>query len=206
MLTPLVIGCDPSISHFGAAALEVMPGRLWTVRGTAVLDCPKLSKKRRSRESDEQTRRISAIARWLREFIASFRDCNVLGIAVESGAMPYRNGSPLFTPTTMVALGRARGLVDGIATVLDIPVIDVLPQEIKEMATGQRKGKKVDVRTFLERVYREAPSLWPAKEAQVEHAADALAAATVAARGEFIKGLLKCIPLGARFHGTGYTA
>lgn len=91
------------------------------------------------------------------------------------------------------ALGRARGLVDALAEVHGLPVLEETPQRLKLAAGGRADLSKDDVRIALELRHPELSALWPEHWTLVEHAADACAAVEACRSADVVLATLRAL-------------
>lgn len=132
-MRPVILGFDPSLSHFGCVVLGLEP--LEVLDMTVVVTKP-TAKKKRPRECDDQTRRARELALSLEDFLKDIDDdCQLVAVAIEAGALPRIGGHALFTPITASALGRARGILDGLFRA--VPTFDFTPMEIRKEILGE---------------------------------------------------------------------
>lgn len=162
-----LIGIDSGLAAFGVAVADVSDAGLrfghvevWTTRPTA--------KKRRIRKADETAERIRTLAGCLHQLVVQMKP---IALCVEAVALPFGRSRP----SVVSALGRARGIVDTLAEVHRLPVLEWTPQEVKRVITGTEDASKDAVRVGLEAKYVELAAQWPVQKTLVEHAADAAA-------------------------------
>lgn len=210
-MSPIILGFDPSISNFGVVALSLDPFEILKI---AVYSTKPTAKKKRPRECDDQTRRATELVIGLNDFIERVRENHqIIAAAVEAGAMPYIGGRACFTPTTASALGRARGILDGLLN--NIPTVDFTPMEVRQKVLGEvptkkikgskplaktskereaeRKEKKLKTQRKMEELFPKVKLLWPKNESLIEHAADALAVAFLCSQSDFVQQVLRGI-------------
>lgn len=209
-MNPIVLGFDPSISNFGVVALSLDPVEILKI---AVFSTKPTAKKKRPRECDDQTRRATELVIGLNDFIERIRENHqIIAAAVEAGALPRIGGRACFTPTTASALGRARGILDGLLN--NIPCVDFTPMEVRQKVLGEvptkikgakqpvktanereaeRKAKKLKTQLKMEELFPKVKLLWPKQESLIEHAADALAVAHLCSQSDFVQQVLRGI-------------
>jgi Holliday junction resolvasome RuvABC endonuclease subunit len=207
----IVLGFDPSISNFGVVALSIEPLEILKI---SVYSTKPTAKKKRPRECDDQTRRATELVIGLNDFIERARENHqIIAAAVEAGALPRIGGRACFTPTTASALGRARGILDGL--LINVPCVDFTPMEVRQKILGEgaakkvksikpiaktskereaeRKARKLKTQLKMEELFPKVQLLWPKSESLIEHAADALAVAFLCAQTDFVQQVLKGI-------------
>lgn len=161
----IAIGFDPSLTHFGFAVAHLGPEvhfievGVWTTAPAG--DRTK---------TEGYARRCEGLARSLFGLVERFGRPALL--ACEGTAIPFGRTSM----QTVAALGRVRGLVDGLAASQSLRVREFAPAHLKRVLTGDQKASKDAVRAVVEAAYPELCTLWPSKQSDIEHAADAAAA------------------------------
>jgi len=164
VIAPCVLGIDPGFAALGLALVELeQEGE--RVRRLEVVTTEPSARKLEVRASDDNLRRTCELAAALEERIGP----EVIALAVEAQSWPRNAGS-----SVKVAL--AWGALAAVAQRHGLPVLQASPQEVKRAIAGAKTASKAEVQTALELRYAEMPD-WPARRDQVEHAADALAAA-----------------------------
>lgn len=114
----------------------------------------------------------SARCRWLyRNMRAIAHEHRPAIITVESLAFPQGR----VQWSVISGLGRARALVDALATEVEADLFERMPQELKRSVTGSTSASKEQVRQSLEDRYPELRALWPQQKTLLEHAGDACA-------------------------------
>lgn len=177
-MSEFLYGCDSSLTHFGYAVAEATYGgrprfRVAGVLVTAPVKWKGLKKDAPTKTEDHQ-RRFSQLATDLRGVVERHGKPSL--IAVESLAL-VRGMSVV----AVSALGRARGLVDGLAAEHGLPVHNVFPQTIKRVLCGEVSAEKPAVIAAVRRLYPELHELFAQLHPDnVEHAADAVASLHVA--------------------------
>lgn len=163
-----LIGVDGGLAAFGVAVADVTAGGLrfesvevWTTKPAA--------KMRRLRRADDTAERIRALAGRLHDLIRTTRP---IALTVEAVALPFGRARP----SVISALGRARGIIDTLAEVHRLAVLEETAQRLKAAVTGAENASKEQVATVLEATYPELAAMWPTQKTLVEHAADAAAA------------------------------
>lgn len=169
-----LIGLDTGLASFGIAVAEVTSSGVRFERLDVWRTVP-ASAKRRLRKADDTADRVRTLAGYLHELIIETKP---VALCVEAIALPFGRARS----SVVSALGRARGIVDAIAEVHRLPVLEETPQRLKHAVAGAQNATKEAVRGALEATYAELRALWPVQATLVEHAADA-AAAIHACRG-----------------------
>jgi Holliday junction resolvasome RuvABC endonuclease subunit len=168
MSADYAIGFDPSLTHFGYAIAHYdAPGvpvhfietGVWTTAPT-----------RSEAKTAGYARRCEGLARSLFDLVARFGRPAL--VACEGTAIPFGRTSM----QTVAALGRVRGLVDAFAAAQALTVVEFQPAHLKRLLTGDQKASKATIRAVVETAYPELERLWPARQSDIEHAADAAAA------------------------------
>lgn len=169
-----LIGLDPGLANFGIAVAELPnlgSGKPRFIELKALRTEPSKDKKK-LRKMDDTAERCTYLAEQLNDLVLAHKP---IALCVEAIALPYRPGR---APQTSVisALGRVRGLIDMLAVVHQLPVLEESPQRVKKAATGSIGSTKSLVQEALEREYPELRELWPPQRTLHEHAADACGA------------------------------
>lgn len=178
-----VIGIDGGLANFGIAVAEVGANGLvysrvevWTTKPSA--------KKRRIRKADDTASRVRELAGQLHELIGAMRP---VALAVEAVALPF--GCARLS--VISALGRARGIVDTLAEVHGLPVLEETAQHVKRETAGLANATKEAVRESLEATYPELRAMWPAQVGLIEHASDAAAVLHACRKADVVLAALK---------------
>lgn len=165
----IVIGFDPSLTHFGYAVAQVLAaGRDVHFVETGVYSTKPVDEDRT--KTSGYARRCEGIARFLFSLLERFGRPVLL--ACEGTAIPFGRTSM----QTVAALGRVRGLVDALAASQQLTVHEFAPANLKQLITGAKDASKESVRAIVEAAYPELCTLWPSRASDIEHAADAAAA------------------------------
>jgi Holliday junction resolvasome RuvABC endonuclease subunit len=161
-----LIGMDPSLASFGLADVG------YAGHGILVDDVRVIVTKpdRRRSKTEDTSRRARLIAAQLEEYLRG-REERPTALCVEAVALVYGKT----TLTTVSALGRIRGVVDAIAALWRLPLIEHTPQTLKLEVTGRQDAEKAEMVSTLESRFPYLKPLWPPGELR-EHAADAIAA------------------------------
>lgn len=169
-----LIGLDPGLASFGLAVAELP--NLGTGKPlffhVGVLRTEPSKELKRLRKMDDTAERCTYLAEQLNDLVQAHKP---VALCVEAIALPWRPGSGIQT-SVISALGRVRGLIDMLAVVHQLPVLEESPQRVKKAATGSIGATKEHVRLALELEYPELAKLWPHQKTLQEHAADACGA------------------------------
>lgn len=178
-MSETLYGFDSGLTAFGYAVAEGTPGQRARFKAVGVLTTkptPKTGpvKLRPSKTADHQ-RRFEFLAGELRDLIARHGVPSI--IATEAVAIP-RGKTALITVS---ALGRARGLVDGLCAEHRVVAREVWSQTIKRVVAGDVSADKAAVIAAVKGLYPELHELFAQlSPGVIEHAADAVAALHVA--------------------------
>lgn len=111
-------------------------------------------------------------------------------LCTEAVAFPFGH----IQSSVVSGLGRARALVDVLASELNVPIYESLAKELKEAVTGSKSAEKDEVCAKLEEQYPEIGNFWPRLKNDREHVADACASIIAAqkfnwaeVRGAFLR-------------------
>lgn len=176
-----LVGVDPGFASFGASSAAYGADGL-KFRRVEVWHTEKDDDARR--KADDTSVRI----RWLTaKFMAFVAEEHPIAILTETQASggntcPRCNPQAKFRVQTSVLVntGRVRGMIDAVAELHGIPVIEEAPQRIKIAAAGANNASKLEVAEGLERLYPGVMGLFPhyrdkLKKGDLEHASDACA-------------------------------
>ena len=135
-----IIGCDPGLASFGLA-VAVLEERV-RVERVEVLRTEASARARRIRKADDNSERARALAR---ELLRVLDGQSVVAICVEAVALPFGR----VQHSVVSNLGRVRGLLDALAEVYEVPIIEETPQALKRLITGRGDASKEEVRRAL---------------------------------------------------------
>lgn len=186
MSTLRILGIDPGLSNMGYAVADV-DARSATI--TAVREVGISQAERQNllgvRKTSDHLRRAMIQAKALRQIADAH---GVAAVAMEMVTLtPYKHPTFSF------------GVMTGIVAGLGLPVIEVLPHEVKFAATGDKRGSKRDIVAWAIRKTGKRSLAWPTSAREnafrltyrgqnvakiAEHPADALAAVEAAVRTE----------------------
>ncbi|MFZ2875803.1 MAG: crossover junction endodeoxyribonuclease RuvC [Phycisphaerales bacterium] len=162
-----ILGFDSGLASFGWCQATLSSDGVLTFLGVGVWKTAP-NPEAFARKADDVSARCRWIYKNLRGLAHEHRP-NV--ITVESLAFPQGR----VQWSVISGLGRARALVDALATEVDADLFERMPQELKRSTTGSVSGTKDQVRASLEDRYPELRSLWPTQKTLLEHAGDACA-------------------------------
>ena len=175
-MSEFIYGFDSSLTAFGYAVAEVeyfgarprfLAAGVLTTKPTPKTGPVKL---RPTKTADHQ-RRFEWLATELRAVIAQHGKPSI--VAVEAVALPFGKTGIV----TVSALGRARGLVDGLAAEHGLSAREFHSKTLKKLMTGNPGADKPAVIAAVKGLYPELHELLgQLNAANVEHAADAVAA------------------------------
>ena len=186
-----IVGFDPGLSSFGVAIIAVDKAGEARVEALKVIRTQRSAKKRHLRAVDDLADRLKTIAAALQTVLTA---PDVIAIAIEGGVLPFRK----IRPSVVSALGRARGLVDMLAVIHSLAVVELTPQETKLALAGKRSASKAEVQLGVEGRCPETQTMWPKQRTLIEHASDAAAVALAALdSSDVIKAALRTA---ASFH------
>ncbi len=164
----VALGLDPGFASFGWSLVRLEPGR------EEVLDAGVV--RTRIGYKKDAVLASSDLHRRGREIVG------LLGLVLRREQVTVICAESLSwvrSAKTMQQLGRAWGIVDTLSTLLEVPVVEAAPQEIKEALTGHRDGSKSDVEKAVRKRY---PGAWIGRleeevpPGQREHAFDSVGA------------------------------
>lgn len=169
-----LVGLDTGLAAFGYAEAEIRPTGLVFV-GVEVWRTKPSPARRRLRKCDDTADRVRFLAARLHEAIGVVRP---VALCVEAVALPFGKSKA----SVISALGRSRGVVDALAEVHRLPVLEETAARLKQATAGTASASKVEVQTALEAAYPELRAMFAAVlPSMVEHCSDA-AASIVACR------------------------
>src|SRR5689334_895797 len=150
-----LIGIDSGLATFGVAVAELgPPGLVFT--DVAVWTTKPAAKKRRLRKADDTAERCRELVAQLQALIVRHTP---IALCVEAVALPFSRARS----SVVSSLGRVRGIVDALAEVHGLPVLEETPQRLKVATAGVANATKEAVREALEATYPELRALWPAQ-------------------------------------------
>jgi len=180
----LVIGIDGGLAAFGVAVVEPVERKV--LRAEVWRTAPDKSK-RNIRKADDVSDRSREIARRLLELVSP----DVVALCVEATALPFRRAQL----SVVSNLGRIRGLVDCVAALHSLPIIEETPQRLKKMLTGKADSSKEEMIRAIEARFPGVEKLWPTQKTLVEHAADAVAAAYAGLESDIVRGMVRAFKM-----------
>lgn len=160
---PVVIGVDPGFASCGWAAVELAGDEDLLVAVGTITTKPS-DRKHGILVAHDDVRRGEEL---LEAMLAVIATHNPVALAVElpSGSRGARAAA---------CLGAAKMLVSALRHITGLPLVAVSPADLKAAVTGSKTATKEQVQAALTRRFPGAA--WPARKADVEHAADALGA------------------------------
>jgi len=176
-----VLGLDPGFANVGYALVAVSADGVQVVRGSAgewrmgTWKTKKSDKKRSVRASEDDVRRAREIVKSLRELLL---EADVKVLCVETMSFPRSS-------RVAQQMGVCWGVITALAEVLDIPITQATPQEIKKKVCGSGSASKQAVQKVLAEKYGLDPGDW--LKSEIEHPFDALAAVGACMDSEVIK-------------------
>jgi Holliday junction resolvasome RuvABC endonuclease subunit len=178
-----LLGCDPGLASFGLAIMSLEPRP--RVVQLEVLRTERNVERRRLRVADDTCDRSRRLAHTLLARLDEHPD--VIAICVEAWQGTYGK-----IPHQVVGgLGRVRGILDTLAELHELPIIEEPPQTLKRLVTGNRKASKEEVRDTLENRFPELAGLWPSQKTLQEHAGDAVATCVAGLESDIVRAALR---------------
>ena len=184
-----LLGIDPGFAALGLATVELLPVGERVVQ-LQVLRTQPSTTKRHIRKADDNSDRAREFARLLHQAITP----DVVALCVEATALPFGR----CRSSVVSNLGRIRGVLDALAEVHGLPIIEETAQSLKLLATGDRTATKEVVQECLELRFPEVAALWPTQKTLVEHAGDALAAVLAGLQSDVVRAARRA---GGMAHG-----
>lgn len=163
---PRILGLDPGFANLGYSVVELRPnGTIWAL-DMGVLHTEKADKKTNVRASDDNSRRSRDLARALTGLISKY---DVSMLCLEAMSFPRNAGAA-------AKMSRAWGVVDTLSELLDLPMAQATPQEIKKAVVGRKDATKEEVEAALAQSFVGNTGLAAArvKPKDREHCFDAL--------------------------------
>lgn len=174
-----ILGIDPGFAALGCAVMEVTAGSERVLQ-VEVVRTEKSNRKAHVRAAEDQHRRACILAGVLHRLVAEYR---VVAFAVEAPSFGRGgNGSGAAFKT-----GISWGVISTLALLLDLPVVQASPQDVKKALCGRKNASKEDVEGAIERRY---PDLsWPRAKDDREHVADAAGVVVACLDSEVVRAL-----------------
>lgn len=148
------LALDPALTDFGWA-LFVDDGSQVLVSKLGIWHTEKAEELRRKKGQTQKPGVVKDTAKRVATIAAQISDVvqreTPVAIFVESLAMPFGRTGML----TVSTLGRIRGVIEGVALVLGVPVIEFNSSTVKAALTGRRDAEKADVGKRVEQLYPE---------------------------------------------------
>lgn len=162
-----LVGVDPGYAALGLSVARLTAAGLIFERVT-VLRTKASARKRRVRRADDLGERIGTIAAALHALLVEVRP---VAVCCESSALPFGR----VRGSVVSALGRVRGVLDGLCHVERVPILEDSAQALKVATAGKANASKAEVQAALEAAYPELRAMWPQQRGLQEHAADSCA-------------------------------
>ena len=174
-----VLGVDPGFAKVGWTVAEMTPSGFRPVE-MGLITTKKSDKKLKVLASDDNVRRARDIATAVNEILARY---SILALCAEAKSFP-RNASA----AAKVAI--CWGILVQITVTLDLPLIQVRPQEIKTRMCGKANSSKKDIQAACDRMFG-VEVLHPLVEgitrSDLEHPYDSLAAVVACSDSEVLR-------------------
>lgn len=164
----IVLGVDPGLASMGLAAVELPSWRCVALDATTT---KKSHKKRGVRQSDDDMRRLRELVDWTIGFLVDVGEAHsnpmVMCVELPAGSKGARAAA---------ALAMGKGLVATLAAMLDLPIAQCMPVDLKKAVCGNGKASKADVQRMLVTRFGNGVGalLDRMPDKHREHAADAL--------------------------------
>jgi len=177
-----LIGIDPGFASLGFAVVEVSSDfRRSVVRDSdnkpmmGVLETEKSDKKRAVKATDDNLRRTREMVRMLLPILAGQQ---IRAICAESMSFP-RNSS------ASNKVGICWGIIGTLAEMMNLPIVQSSPQDIKKHVCGRRDASKEEIQEVMaKRFSLDLDSFLKSKR---EHCFDALGAVEAAMDSEIVR-------------------
>lgn len=192
MRSLLVLGIDPGLSKLGFALVRLGMNGVASdeIVRIGVVETTKSDKKKGVRATSDYVRRTKEQARFLWDLLSEYTD--LYAVCVEGMSFP-RNAA------SSAMLGMSCGVVATLAQVLNVPVLEATPQEIKKRLCGNRGASKDEVKNAVQKMfYREFDEEMEAAgiaKSKQDHAFDAVGAVVACRESEVIIGALRQLEL-----------
>lgn len=184
-----LLGFDTGLTAFGMSCLFVEDGKP-KVEWTRVFTTKPTDKKRRLRQADDLGQRIRYLAKeslvLVHQVMHERSTVPLAAFCVEATALPMGKTKL----STVAVLGRARGIVDVLAEVAGVPILEFFPAELKKLAGLSGAVSKAQLQTAVEKRCPSAKGCWPSQVRLVEHAADATATALLGMDADLVRALV----------------
>jgi crossover junction endodeoxyribonuclease RuvC len=144
----LVLGLDPGFASIGYAHVLLETSSENPVR-MGVFETEKSSKKRHVLASDDNVRRAREIAVFLNELLTKGPHGPVRAICAETMSFPRSS-------SVAAKMAMSWGIISALSSLLDIPILQATPMELKLRVTGSKVADKEAVQRALETRYGKA--------------------------------------------------
>lgn len=179
-----LVGMDTGLAAFGVAVAELGPRGLVFARVEVWRTKPS-SKRTKIRKADSTAERVRYLAGQLHGLIVATQP---VALCVEAVALPFGKSKA----SVISALGRARGIVDALAEVHRLPVLEEGASRLKQATGCAANASKADVRAALEGAYPELREMFAAVlPSMVEHCSDAAASIVACRNSDVAQAVLK---------------
>lgn len=183
MSSVIALGLDPGFASLGYALVCLLPdGKRELVKNKmggyvfGVWETEKSDKKRAVKASDDNVRRTRELARLMFSVMAADYDIKV--VCAESMSFP-RNSS------SAQKMGLGWGAIATAIELLNLPIVQSSPQEIKTQVCGKKDASKQEIQEALSKQYGLDLDQFP--KTSREHCFDALGAVEAAVDTEFMR-------------------
>lgn len=185
---PCVLGFDPGFASFGYAVIHLVPEGLH-VTSMGVIRTEKSAKKRHILATEDNLQRAQEIARFLRSLVALTKP---RAFCAESMSFPRSS-------SVAAKMAMAWGILADLS--VDIPFVQVTPQQLKKAVTGSKLATKEDIQSVIRRStqFVQSTPAFDAFEASLarsfhEHGYDSVGSVVAAHDSEVFK-MLRNTPL-----------
>lgn len=179
-MTVCILGIDPGLANTGIAVLAAPASRSKMLRHLDTVTTKPPVRRRRLRQADSDADRLGFILAGIAQAIDDYDPVLVVYEAPTGGRSARGVKSLAYVVGGLVALCGER----------QVPCLSVTPAEAKRALTGSPTASKADMIIAAKDV---APSRRWAKlrKGQLDHAADAVAVATIGLRSEIVRAVLR---------------
>lgn len=194
-MSTLVLGVDPGFASIGFALVRLLPQGSEEVVELGVIRTEKSATKLNVFASDDNVRRTRELTRGIYSLLISgssdefTRNTQTIAKAICAESMSYPRNS---TNAAKVAL--CWGVLSSLSELLNVPLVQATPQQVKKLTAGSRSASKVDVQDALaERYGRKCLDgfLSSIPKTLHEHAVDALGVVVSCLDSEVLRLLRK---------------
>lgn len=174
-----LLAFDTGLATGGAALIDILTGQVHEV---ILLTTEKSDKKRSVSASSDTMSRARDYVRQVRRFVGERRIC---AVAHESLSLPRNSRAAAL-------IGISLGVIACITEMLDAPLIEASPQEVKLKVAGKKSASKDEV---ISAVIERQPDLEAKFSCEArgkwEHMADSVAVGYTALEHDFVKTIRK---------------